>query len=99
MIDDSLAQFMNRLVPSSRSAQNRYVKLWPGATLESGSKPIGAPAEPSGSAGSRPRLRPARDDVSFLSVMLTQSPALARMARGTTGSVPALIAASSLVSE
>src|SRR5215469_11328990 len=88
MIDDSFGQFRNRLVPSSRSAQNWYVKVWPGATLESGSKPIAAPAEPWGSAGSSPRLSPARDDVSFLSVMFRQSPELARMARGTVGSVP-----------
>src|ERR1041385_7170847 len=98
MIDDSLAQFMNMLVPSSRSAQNLYVKLWPGATLESGSNPTAAPNDPCGSNGSLPRLKPARVALSFLSVMLTQSPGLARIPSGTVGSVPALIAASSLLS-
>src|SRR5437762_1281367 len=75
-IDDSLGQFMNMFVPSSRSAQNLYVKLWPGATLESGSNPTAAPKDPCGSNGSLPRLKPARVDVSFSSVVLTQSPGL-----------------------
>src|SRR5215472_2319386 len=66
MSEDSLAQLRNMLVPSSRSAQNLYVNVWPGATLESGSKPMGTPADPSGSDGSRPRLSPARVVVPFL---------------------------------